>query len=84
MKRPLVICEHCGGKGKHHLDIALWECLWLVSRASNGLSTLEIHKAVLKSNEIGPTAINNRMTNLLKLGLVMRRKRGKEYVWERQ
>ena len=77
MKRPIIKCGCCNGKGKRPLGADLWTTLQKMG--SNPLTTDD-----LLEEGISPNAICNRLRKLDSLGLVrVTGKKGKLYQWVR-
>ena len=76
--KPLVVCHHCQGSGKIKLSTDMQLTLDAVKFLGKATAP-EVSTAVLWSGE--PTAINNRLTDLMAHGLVERTRVGRTYVW---
>lgn len=72
-----VKCQHCHGKGEVPLPQEYEEVL--KSLCGPSIDTLTL----AKKHRIAPNAMCNRLTRLLKLGLVWRHRVGKLYFWSR-
>lgn len=72
-----IVCPHCKGVGKVNLPRRLRETLNYVEA---GYSTAtEIQTEFLR--DIGITAVNNRLEDLRKLGIIKRHKQGKQWIY---
>lgn len=75
---PIVTCPKCGGAGECEMGAELFQTLRIIRRKVSA-TTHDIHK--LTKDEVGVTAINNRVTWLFKNGYLTRTKRGKFHVY---
>jgi hypothetical protein len=81
--RPNVSCAGCDGHGYVPIADQVFDTLLMLLRM--GPSTagqLRGPLAKMLGDEVGPTAINNRLEYLRREGLVERVRRGREWVYE--
>lgn len=78
MKQPTVTCPKCNGSGKVDLDGVLAATLEIV-RLSKGADVFQVHSAV--PDKVSVTAINNRLEDLRRLGLVFRNRVGRRWIY---
>lgn len=71
----IITCRACNGTGKRRLDKHLMKTFALVPEDGEATATA-IHSKI--GDEIGITAINNRLNDLVDLGLLQCRKSGKQ------
>lgn len=76
---PRVVCHHCQGTGIAPLSDDMALTLDAVKYLGK-CTAPEVATAVLWSGH--PTAINNRLTDLLAHGLVKRTREGRTFKWE--
>ena len=77
--RPIIKCPRCDGKGKVQLGDELNDTLNALRRRGE-CSATELHKDM--GVQMGVTAVNNRLTDLLRLKLVTRLKRGMTWIYK--
>jgi hypothetical protein len=82
MRKPEITCQHCNGGGKVPLSDAMskaYEAVCMIGEAS----TEQVLAYITENygDEIGLTAICNRMTFLSKLDLVTSHQRGRNLIW---
>jgi DNA-binding transcriptional ArsR family regulator len=80
MKRPVIDCGKCGGKGKTPLDDTRWKTLQLLARLKRA-SAPELYEQSGEKDHIGPSALNQRLEDLRKLGLVDREREGSSWTY---
>lgn len=81
MKRPLIKCSCCNGRGKTELSTTLFVVLQVTTKSWQ--STKDIYALVLPvSDWLKVTALNNRLVELQKLGLIDCEQRGKAKFWK--
>lgn len=73
---PEIRCPECQGKGRVRLCVALTEALSMVRYAPG-----QTAPCYAKRNGMKPTAWNNRLTKLARLGLIRGEKHGVAYKW---
>lgn len=81
--RPDVSCSSCDGHGVIPIADQVFDTLLMLQR--RGPSTAgELREPLEKmlGDEVGPTAINNRLEYLRREGLAERHRRGREWVYE--
>lgn len=79
LERPVVTCRHCGGSGELPLDPILFMTLQTLYEDGPGTAK-ELHSRK-RFIGVGVTAVSNRLSSLLTLGLVARSKRGRCWVY---
>jgi hypothetical protein len=78
MVRPLVCCPQCGGTGQTLLTPLMWETLQAVVNLGEANSEMVMQETKWDG---GQAAICNRLSHLMRLGLVERRKRRKHWMY---
>lgn len=78
-QKPLLKCECCGGMGKRPMSDDLHETLEAVIHLKSAHSA-QVVEAIGYS--CAPTAMNNRLAELMRLGFLTRTRRGKFWVYE--
>lgn len=77
--KPLVVCHHCQGRGKIPMSEELWEALHHV-RHFKSATAQDVANALAWNGHV--TAMNNRLEDLMNLGLLKRRKDGRQWRYE--
>lgn len=83
MRKPEVTCSHCNGVGITGISDNLfkaYEAVCMIGEAST--PQILAYIAENYGDEIGLTAICNRMTLLSKLDLVTSHQRGRNLIWK--
>lgn len=75
--QPKIECQKCAGTGKILLDGTLFDTL-LVVRRMGDITAPMLQKQMDKAGLLSPTAFNNRLEDLRKLGLLNRWREGRE------
>ena len=78
MKRPLIPCSHCFGSGKVELPEHLLKVLEMVFKHRR-VSAPEVLRMI--GGRSGVTAMNNRLEDLRRLGLVIRERTGNAWYY---
>ena len=73
-------CQKCKGSGKVDLSFDLMETLEFV-RKKKTATVAEVRKAIDPRHELQSTAFNNRLAQLLELGLLKRNRKSREMVY---
>lgn len=78
--KPLIECPKCGGSGEVELGDELMEVL----RVTAGMRKITAPAVFKRLNYQGssPFAINNRLTELKRLGFYSRRREGRTFVYK--
>lgn len=79
LARPRVKCPHCEGAGEVPLIEIEWRTLQALGKL--GRATAEAVRAELP-DEVSVNAYNNRLSRLLRAGLVVRIRTGKYWLYE--
>lgn len=77
---PRIQCPRCKGDGHVELDGELLITFNLVKKLLDA-TALKVHGVVSKNNRVGVSAINNRLEDLRTLGLVSRRRNGRQWIY---
>lgn len=81
----MIPCPQCAGSGEVEMSDGLIDVLRVVKERAKGIScgvtASEVYLHCADRKWIKVTAVNNRLTDLEKLGHVRREKRGKEFLW---
>lgn len=77
-----ICCSHCHGSGKVPLPSKFLRTLGVIE---GEMSPREVFEILMKieQDEVGITAINNRLNDLFDLGLLTRRKVKKQWLFRR-
>ena len=79
MKSPLAKCPKCNGTGQFPIGSGLLDTLNIL-KAKGPRTATHVH-AILDDRFITVTAINQRLEDLRKLGLVLRTRKGRQFVY---
>ena len=82
MKRtvPIIVCPKCHGAGLVELSDDMNSTLTAV-RKMRQATAQDVKRSLDKENMFHPTAFNNRLTHLMSLGLVVRKKQSRRWVY---
>lgn len=75
-----TICHKCGGTGKIELPEGLQETLKIVT-AMKRATAVDVQKRSQNGAAFHPTAFNNRLTDLVALGLLTRERAGRVWIY---
>ena len=78
MKIPTIECPHCAGLGKVPISGSLAETLEAV-RSQRGITAIQVHAKL--GDQIGITAVNNRLEDLRRIGLLIRQRVGHQWMY---
>lgn len=78
---PTRKCAHCDGTGEIALSNELTEALGAV-RALKRATALTVRDKLDPWHKLHPTAFNNRLNDLVRVGLLKRMKNGKTGIYE--
>ncbi len=78
---PKIKCRECGGKGKVEMPEELW--IVLFSLDGHPMTAAEVLEGLNNMGEyISVNAVNNRLERLRKFGFLVRKKRGRSWVYQ--
>lgn len=81
-KGPLVICHHCEGAGKIHLSEEMLSTLNTLKMFTNKDGATATGVCLKLAWQGHPTAINNRLNDLVDLGLATRKRILRNYYYK--
>lgn len=79
-RTPVVICPTCHGQGSIYLDGVLLDTLRTVLRMKRA-SAPEVHRAMDTTGAFHVTAFNNRLDDLVAMGLLEKSKNGRCWIY---
>lgn len=77
---PQVCCPRCAGGGKVRLSDELLAVLNLAT-LTKGITAVSVQNRIDRSGLFNTTAFNNRLNDLLELGLLRRERQGKTWFY---